>query len=495
MQPDPETLPRAVPEGERALADRAAAPELSYAYARHHGLIVADAPDAGARLGVALREGADPDVLFRLQRHFGRPLALRFVPADTFEALLGARYPTEGCVIDAAELLDAEAAAPEGPEIDRLVASILADAAHRQATDVHLEPARPGMVVRMRIAGVLSEALHLPPQAARALCRRLKALADLDPREEARPQHGRLMLGEPPLRNATIATLPSWDGERVVLRLGGEGDARSELRALGMASPAARAIETALARKNGLVLVASPPGSGRMTTLRAMLRHLNNGTRNILAVERRVKAPLPGVGQIETVHIADGLRAVLRQDPDVVMVSDLEDRETATLAAQAAASGHLVLAGIDCGDAVGAILQLRALRLEPFLLASTLRAVLAQRLVARLCPACRRPMQARGSVSALLGFDPGAIVYAPTGCESCGGSGLAGQTGVFETLVVDEGIRRLINDGGDEAILARHAFLNSPNLGSAARALVREGVTTPEEAVRVSRSAAPAVVR
>ena len=164
------------------------------------------------------------------------------------------------------------------------------------------------------------------------------------------------------------------------------------------------------------------------------------------------------------------------------------DRETAEIAVQASLTGHLVLSTVHTNDAVGAITRMRDMKIEPFLLASTLRAVVAQRLVRRLCPDCRRPVQAQGSVSALLGFDPGTIVYEPVGCDHCSHTGFKGRIGVFEAIRIDDTIRRLINDGGDEAIIARHAFINAPNLGSAARQLVREGLTTPEEAVRISRS-------
>ena len=224
----------------------------------------------------------------------------------------------------------------------------------------------------------------------------------------------------------------------------------------------------------------------------AGLRLLNDGTRNILTVEDPVEYAVDGVGQTQVnpkvgLTFAAGLRAILRQDPDVVMVGEIRDRETAEIAVQASLTGHLVLSTVHTNDAVGAITRMRDMKIEPFLLASTLRAVVAQRLVRRLCPACRRPVQASTQVAALLGFDPGAVVYEPVGCDACSQTGFKGRIGVFEAIRIDDTIRRLINDGGDEAIIARHAFVNAPNLGSAARALVRDGMTTPEEAVRISR--------
>jgi general secretion pathway protein E len=253
-----------------------------------------------------------------------------------------------------------------------------------------------------------------------------------------------------------------------------------------------RLYRDALAEPNGIVLVTGPTGSGKTTTLYAGLRLLNDGSRNILTVEDPVEYAMDGVGQTQ-VHdkvgfsFATGLRAILRQDPDVVMVGEIRDRETADIAVQASLTGHLVLSTVHTNDAVGAITRLRDMKIEPFLLASSLRAVIAQRLVRRLCPTCREPVQATGSVGALLGFESGTTIYEARGCPECGNSGYKGRVGVFEAVRVDETIRRLINAGGEEAAIADHAFRNAPTLGSAARALVREGVTTAEEAVRVSR--------
>ncbi len=184
---------------------------------------------------------------------------------------------------------------------------------------------------------------------------------------------------------------------------------------------------------------------------------------------------------------AAGLRAILRQDPDVVMVGEIRDRETAEIAVQASLTGHLVLSTVHTNDAVGAITRMRDMKVEPFLLASTLRAVIAQRLVRRLCPTCREQVPADKSVSALLGVDEGTLIYRPKGCESCNGSGYKGRVGVFEAIRVDETIRKIIHEGGDESLIARHAFLNSPNLVSAARGLVLGGETSAEEAIRISR--------
>jgi len=185
---------------------------------------------------------------------------------------------------------------------------------------------------------------------------------------------------------------------------------------------------------------------------------------------------------------AAGLRAILRQDPDVVMVGEIRDRETADIAVQAALTGHLVLSTVHTNDAIGAITRMRDFKIEPFLLSSTLRGVIAQRLVRRLCHSCREPVQTEASAAALLGFDAGSVIYRAVGCKSCGNSGFQGRIGVFEAIKIDDTVRRYIANGGDEAIIARHVFSNAPNLAAAARQLVRNGETTAEEAVRIMRS-------
>lgn len=336
------------------------------------------------------------------------------------------------------------------------VDALIAEGLRRRASHIHVEIGPAGAMVRMRIAGQLTEPRH--HHADPVLAANFRGL----------PGASVLVQGET---------------ERIVLRLDGGERREQALEAIGMSRALVDALLPAL-RGGGLMLVAGPAGSGRSTTMATLLRHFAGSTRHIATIGA---LPVEGATRIEGCAGAAAVHAALEQDPDVIALDGLDGREAAAAAAEAAESGHLILAAIDAPDAVSAIRRMRDWRVEPFRLASTIAAALAQRLVQRLCAECRRPVQAQGSVSALLGFDSGTIVFAPTGCESCNGTGFAGETGVFEAIVADGAIRRLINDGGDEAILARHAFLRAPNLGSAARALVREGLTTPEEAVRISR--------
>jgi general secretion pathway protein E len=480
---------------------------IPYAFARRFGVVLDPTHD---QLTIAMREGSDPKVLLELRRHLARVFDVTFVAAPEFDRLLSEAYAMDGQAAamaagtlglgDELDLLadhlptadDLLDTADDAPAI-RLINGIIADAARNGVSDIHIEPYETGLVVRMRIDGVLRETLRMPPHVAPVVVSRVKVMARLDIAERRVPQDGRigLTLGGK-LLDVRVSTLPSRAGERVVLRILDKENAGITLDVLGMTPAINQLLKEAITEPNGIILVTGPTGSGKTTTLYASMRLLNDGSRNILTVEDPVEYAMEGVGQTQVnakvgLTFAAGLRAILRQDPDVVMVGEIRDRETAEIAVQASLTGHLVLSTVHTNDAVGAITRMRDMKVEPFLLASTLRAVIAQRLVRRLCEHCRRPVAAEGSVAALLGFEPGAIVYQAVGCEQCQGTGYKGRVGVYEAIRIDETVRRLINDGGDEALIARHAFLHAPTLGSAARQLVRDGVTTAEEAVRVSR--------
>ncbi len=477
---------------------------IPYGFARKFGVVLQ--PGANGRFAVALREGADPRALLEVRRHLAQSFDVTFADEAAFDRLLSESYKMDGeaaAIAMGSEEIDALASgipsaddlldtADDAPAI-RLINGIIAEAVRQGVSDIHVEPYETGLIVRMRVDGLLRETLRMPPHVAPVVVSRIKVMARLDIAERRIPQDGRISLtlaGK--MLDVRVSTLPSRAGERVVLRILDKENAGIDLDVLGMATELNALLRDALTEPNGIILVTGPTGSGKTTTLYAGLRLLNDGSRNILTVEDPVEYAIDGVGQTQVnpkvgLTFAAGLRAILRQDPDVVMVGEIRDRETAEIAVQASLTGHLVLSTVHTNDAVGAITRMRDMKIEPFLLASTLRAVVAQRLVRRLCPECRRPVQASSSVAALLGFDPGAVVYEPVGCEACGNSGFKGRIGVFEAIRIDDTIRRLINDGGDEAIIARHAFVNAPNLGAAARALVREGLTTPEEAVRISR--------
>jgi len=481
---------------------------LPYAFAKRYGIALLGEDEKG--LLVAMREGGDPRALIEARRFFARTFAVEPASAEAFDRILSERYALDGqAAADAAgslglgdelsslasdlptaeDLLDS---ADDAPAI-RLINGLIADAARRGVSDIHIEPYETGLIIRMRIDGVLRETLRMPPHVAPVVVSRIKVMARLDIAERRVPQDGRigLTLGGK-LLDVRVSTLPSRAGERVVLRILDKDNAGIDLEELGMPPAIEALFREALAEPNGIVLVTGPTGSGKTTSLYAGLRQLNDGSRNILTVEDPVEYAVDGVGQTQVnpkvgLSFAAGLRAILRQDPDVVMVGEIRDRETADIAVQASLTGHLVLSTVHTNDAVGALTRMRDMKIEPFLLASTLRAVIAQRLVRRLCQACRQPREIDRSVAELIGLEGDAIIYEARGCPACGNSGYKGRIGVFEAVRVDENVRRMINAGGDETAITAYAFRTAQNLRTSVRDLVRDGVTTAEEAVRITR--------
>jgi general secretion pathway protein E len=276
------------------------------------------------------------------------------------------------------------------------------------------------------------------------------------------------------------------------MRILDKEQASLKLDELGMTPGVLAAFDAALNQPNGIILVTGPTGSGKTTSLYAGLAVLNDSTRNILTIEDPVEYAVAGVGQTQVnpkvgMTFAAGLRAILRQDPDVVMVGEIRDPETAQIAVQASLTGHLVLSTVHTNDAVGAITRLRDMGVEPFLLASTLRLIVAQRLVRKLCPACRKPEIAEGTFAKLAGVDPGTKLYRAQGCAQCNDTGYSGRLGIYEAVRVDDRIRRLIGERMSEDEIERAAFADSPPLRRAAHAIVLQGITTVEEALRVTR--------
>ncbi len=458
---------------------------IPYAFARRHGILL-EAAGAGDD-GLVLREGSDPRILLEARRHLGRSPAFRFASASDFDRLLSDCYGADGeTVALAADSLDAANgqdllsldfgavedlldSGDEAPAI-RLINAIIADAVRSGASDVHFEPHEEAMVVRFRIDGELREKARLPARSGPVLASRIKVMSRLDIAERRLPQDGRisLTLGSRQV-DARVSTLPSHGGERVVLRLLDKANARVGLDALGMDSATNAVMLKALTEPNGIILVTGPTGSGKTTTLYAALRHLNDGRRNILTVEDPVEYAVDGIGQTQVdarlgLTFAAGLRAILRQDPDIVLVGEIRDRETAEIAVQAALTGHLVLATVHTNDAAGAVTRMRDMKIEPFLLASTLRAVIAQRLVRTLCESCKGK-----------------------GCGPCDQTGYRGRTGIFETIRIEPAVRDVIAAGGDEGEITRLAFAKSRTLAQSAQVLVDAGLTSREEAARATR--------
>ena len=320
-------------------------------------------------------------------------------------------------------------------------------------------------------------------------------MAQLDIAERRLPQDGRISLriaGRPV--DVRVSTIPTGHGERVVLRILDKAEGKLELQQLGMESRERDQLDQIVHRPHGILLVTGPTGSGKTTTLYACLTRLNDRGRNMMTVEDPIEYYLDGISQTQVntkveMSFARGLRAILRQDPDVVMVGEIRDLETAEIGIQASLTGHLVLSTLHTNSAVGSIARLRDMGVEPFLLSSSLIGVLAQRLVRRLCSSCREPYAANEADCRALGVETSQelTLYRPKGCVSCNYSGYRGRSGVFELVVVDDGLRTLIHDGASEQQLERHARNRTASIHDDGRRRVLEGHTSLEELLRVTR--------
>jgi general secretion pathway protein E len=485
------------------------APRLSYAFARDKGVAIID--PLARPVVVASRGAPDPWALLEARRVADGPIDIEEMPADAFERRLSEIYSADGIRAEdfkleggeddlatlaeglplTADLLDTEDDAP----VIRLINAIIAEAVKMKASDVHIEPYEKLLSIRLRIDGVLREILSLSSRMTPVLTSRVKVMARLDIAEKRLPQDGRISLAlGGKLIDVRVSTLPARFGERVVMRILDKEEARFDLDALGMPEETLRRFKDALTRPNGVILVTGPTGSGKTTTLYGALKLLNDPSRNILTVEDPVEYAIDGVGQTQInpkigMTFAAGLRAILRQDPDIVMVGEIRDVETAEIAIQAALTGHLVLSTVHTNSAVGAITRLRDMGAEPFLLSSTIAAVLAQRLVRRLCPACREPHAPDEAERRLLGLAPheAATIHRAVGCARCNGAGYEGRIGVYELMVVDPTIRALIHDDAGEAAIAEHAFRRADTLAQSGFRHVLAGRTSIEEVLRVVR--------
>ena len=374
------------------------------------------------------------------------------------------------------DLLEAANDAP----IIRMLNALLTQAAKDGASDIHIEPYERSSAVRFRVDGTLREVVQPNRALHAALISRLKIMAELDIAEKRLPQDGRISLriGGRAV-DVRVSTLPSAHGERAVLRLLDKGEAKFSLESLGMSGAVLTRFDNLIQQPHGIVLVTGPTGSGKTTTLYASLGRVDTSTTNVLTVEDPVEYELPGIGQTQVnpkidLTFAKALRAILRQDPDVIMIGEIRDFETAQIAIQASLTGHLVLATLHTNDAPSAVTRLTDMGVEPFLLSSSLLGVLAQRLVRKLCPHCKTRDE-RGR-------------WHPVGCNECGMSGYKGRTGVYELMVADDKVQALIHSRAAESqlfVAAEEAGMRS--MREDGERLVAEGITSLEEVLRVTR--------
>jgi general secretion pathway protein E len=485
------------------------APALSYAFAKTHGILVAARGAEHAEL--ILREGADLSALAEVRRNLGVPLHIESVSRAAFEARISEAY--SGADGNAAEVVD-----DVGQEVDltqlmtelptvedlldtqddapiiRMINALLTQAVRQQASDIHIEPYEKNSVVRFRRDGVLVDVAQPHRALHAAMASRIKIMASLDIAEKRLPQDGRIALRLAGRQvDVRVSTLPTTHGERIVLRLLDKGSGQRSLDSLGMARSTVAPFAELLKEPHGILLVTGPTGSGKSTTLYAALQGMDAKSRNIVTVEDPVEYDLPGVGQIQVnpkieLTFAKALRAILRQDPDVIMIGEIRDLETAQIAVQASLTGHLVLATLHTNDAASAVTRLVDMGVEPFLLASTLRGVLAQRLVRKLCPVCRTSEPATDADRELLGPDTPAQLWHAPGCPECTRTGYAGRTGIYELMVSDDALQRLIHTAADEADLRAHARQKGAHsLRDDGYRLMADGITSAEELLRVTR--------
>jgi general secretion pathway protein E len=495
-----------------AAAGRVADPvrPLPFAFAKRHGVLVRGFTDDGL-VDVVVRQGASPLAVAEVRRHLKRPLRIERADADQFEMLLRQAYEGgSSATMDAmggleeetdlndlaqdipepSDLLESEDEAP----VIRLINALLTQSVKENASDIHIEPFENRLVVRFRVDGVLREVLQTKRAVAPLIVSRIKVMSRLDIAEKRLPQDGRISLRVAGRAvDVRVSTIPSGHGERVVLRLLDKQAGRLDLHSLGMDSKTLSIVDELIHKPNGILLVTGPTGSGKTTTLYAALDRINDRTRNIMTVEDPIEYYIDGIGQTQVntrveMTFARGLRAILRQDPDVVMVGEIRDLETAQIAVQASLTGHLVLSTLHTNTAVGAVTRLRDMGIEPFLLSSSLIGVLSQRLVRVLNPATREPYTAGEYERRLLNLPddaPSPTLYRPGARDAS--NGYRGRTGIYELVMIDEHMRAMIHDGASELELERHARTRTPGIRDDGRAKVLSGVTTIEEVLKVTR--------
>ncbi|MDB9813684.1 GspE/PulE family protein [Gammaproteobacteria bacterium] len=375
--------------------------------------------------------------------------------------------------------------------IIKLINGVLSQAIKARASDIHFEPYEDNFIIRYRIDGILQEVLTHDSRLSAPIISRLKIIARLDIAERRKPQDGRvsLSLGTNKI-DVRVSTLPSSYGERVVLRLLDKKAAQINISDLGLPESILASYKTALTFSEGMILVTGPTGSGKTTTLYSGLCHVSDSSQNILTVEDPIEYTLPGIGQTQ-VHakagydFASGLRSILRQDPDIVMVGEIRDIETAKIAIQASLTGHLVLSTVHTNSAIGAIARLRDMGIESYLLASSIRMVVSQRLVRRLCSSCKIETLAPESIQQKFLLESNSPIFKPNGCKECSHSGFKGRVALAECINVTDELKTLIHEESSERALAKCAFKNTLSIDASATKLLLEGITSYKELLKV----------
>ena len=477
---------------------------LPFEFARSNGILVREIEG-----DLVLSPDASRSAITEVSRINSKFATVTRVGKEDFDKMLSSLYSgrknsSESVMEDIKDFVDMESAAADLEEtsdlldseddapIIRLLNAILAESLKENASDIHIEPYEKESLVRFRLDGVLSTVLKPSSQITPLLISRIKVMSKLDIAEKRLPQDGRMTvkLGGRSI-DLRISTMPSSHGERVVMRLLDKDAGKLQVDDLGMPSETSAQLDDLIRRPHGIILVTGPTGSGKTTTLYAGLQQMDRQGRNIMTVEDPVEYDLPGISQTQInlragMTFARGLKAILRQDPDVILIGEIRDGETAEIATQSSLTGHLVLSTLHTNTAAGAITRLQDLGVDSFLLASTIRGILSQRLLRKLCPHCKRPSEPNEFNRGLLKLKPGQKVFEANGCEKCNSTGYAGRQALFELVTVDSSLQTLIHENAGEIELEAKILEQVPSLREAGFGLVRDGLTTIEEVLRVT---------
>ena len=487
-------------------------PKFPFAFAQQHKVCVGEVSADG--IIIYYQEPLRPRTYAECQRYLSAAGNIDWQPLadEDFQKHVASSYDTNAeaaleALTDAESDLDLEGMMHGMPKVQdlleseddapiiRLINAILTRAIKESASDIHFETFEEDLSVRFRTDGMLYETLQPPRALAALLTSRLKIMAQLDIAEKRLPQDGRIALKIAGRTvDVRVSTLPTHHGERIVLRLLDKETAPLDLKRLGMAPDTLSTLDALIHEPHGIILVTGPTGSGKTTTLYGVLNALNEPTRNVMTVEDPIEYYLPGVGQTQVNAKVDmtfsrGLRAILRQDPDVVMVGEIRDLETAEMAVQASLTGHLVLSTLHTNSALGALTRLRDMGVETFLVASALIGVVAQRLIRTLCPHCKRAAPLSDMERSQLGIDdaaPAPIIHHAAGCEQCNERGYIGRTGIYEVVAINEELRDGLHKQLTESELDRIARRKFPSMRQDGWRRVLAGETTISEVLRVT---------
>ncbi|MDN5433085.1 MAG: type II secretion system ATPase GspE [Acinetobacter sp.] len=487
--------------------------QIPYSFAKRHGVLLRY---EGDQVFIVRRQDTAQIAIQEARRYLGRTAQHQLCNETEFNHMLSSSYAGEtgesqqvaagledhpdllslaDQIPETEDLMDQEDDAP----IVRLINALLSEAIRVGASDIHIEAFEKKLSVRLRVDGQLREIVQPRRELAPLLVSRIKVMAKLDIAEKRIPQDGRISLRLAGREvDVRVSTLPSSHGERVVMRLLDKQAGRLNMTHLGLMKPDYERLTQLGHRPHGIILVTGPTGSGKTTTLYAALSDLNDGSKNILTAEDPIEYQLEGIGQTQVntkvdMTFARALKAMLRQDPDVVMVGEIRDLETAEIAVQASLTGHLVLSTLHTNTAIGAVTRLKDMGIEPFLLSSSLIGVIAQRLVRTLCSHCHTWREAddfEKDVFKPVSLESNLKLPVPNGCDFCSHTGFTGRTAIYEIVPIDEQMRRLIHGNAAEYELEEYARKDAGSIRDDGLRKVLAGKTTMEEVLRVTNEAA-----